>query len=124
MTTTSRYSRPRLTLAGGLLCIAALCGCSQVKGLAVQGNMNVIYLETAATDVLVAQQIGVQSKPVCTVNGSADYSCTGTATGGAPIDVTVPETAGDPIMVITVGGATVFTGSVLDVIEANSQASP
>ena len=36
----------------------------------------------------------------------------------------VPETAGDPIMVITVGGATVVTGSVLDVIEANSQASP
>ena len=27
-------------------------------------------------------------------------------------------------LVITVGGATVFTGSVLDVIEANSQASP
>ena len=107
-----------------LVGIAALSGCSQVKGLAVQGNMNVIYLETAASDVLLSQNVAIEKKPVCTVNGSADYSCIGTAAGGVPITVTAPDSSGDPIMIITLGGKQVFSGSVLDVIEANSQATP
>jgi len=36
----------------------------------------------------------------------------------------VPDSSGDPIMIITLGGKQVFSGSVLDVIEANSQATP
>ncbi len=124
MKSTRPTRRVGAAITVALVGIAALSGCSQVKGLAVQGNMNVIYLETAASDVLLSQNVAIEKKPVCTVNDSADYSCIGTAAGGVPITVTVPDSSGDPIMIITLGGKQVFSGSVLDVIEANSQATP
>lgn len=108
------------------LAAAALAGCSQVQGLATQGNMNVIYLATAANDVLISQQIGILSGPKCTVDSSTNYTCSGTTVSGAPIVVSVPneDSNSDPVMTITVGGKTIYHGSVLTVLEQNSQATP
>lgn len=106
--------------------MAALTGCSQVQGLATQGNMNVIYLATAAIDVLTEQRIGILEAPTCSVDSATNYTCHGVATSGEKILVSVPDEASneDPVMTIKIGDRTVYHGSVLDVIEANSRATP
>lgn len=103
----------------------ALSGCSQVVGLAVQGNMNVIYLSSSSTDVLLDKGYKLKQKPVCTVANSKDYSCTGSTVDGQQIAVTVPDsTVEDPQMIITVGSTQIFSGSVIQVIEQNAEAQP
>ncbi len=104
----------------GVLSIA-LAGCSQVQGLATQGNINVVYLESASTDVLLSQNIPLMSKPICTVDSATNYQCTGTTLTGEPVAVHVPGTNDDPIMTITVNGKQVFAGSVIEVINENAQ---
>ncbi len=104
-----------------LAIVSSLTGCSQVQGLATQGNMNVIYLESAVTDVLLSQKVALMGKPTCTVDTSTNYSCTGTTLTGEPIAVQVPGTDEDPIMTISVNGKQVFQGSVIQVIDENAQ---
>lgn len=125
-----RRSRQRLTasvcaaLAVGAM--LSLSGCSVVEGLAIQGNLNVIYLSTAATDVLLSQGISIRVKPVCQLvtKELQSYACAGTTSDGRPIDVSVADgTVADPIMVVSVGGKQVFTGSVTGVIKRNAEKS-
>ncbi len=104
--------------------LVGLGGCSVAKGIAIQGNLTPLYVSTAATDVLLAQKIGIAVKPVCTAanNQTKSYSCSGTTSTGKPIQVTVADsTAANPDMVITVGGTQVFSGSIEAVIEQNAE---
>lgn len=117
-----------LTIMAGLLTIAlASSGCSVVKGLASAGNMDIIYLSTAATTVLLEDNYKIQRKPVCKLEDreQQEYACTGSTLDGKAINVSVADgEAADPIMVITVDDKQVFKGSVEAVIQANAQISP
>lgn len=107
----------------GLVCaVGALSGCSQLEGLATNGNMNVVYLETASTNILLSQKVPLQSKPVCNVSASTEYNCNALTVSGEPITVNVPGTDDDPIMTIKVNGSTIYTGSVETVISQYAQA--
>ena len=118
VTNTATIAKATLSLVA---LAATLTGCSQVQGLATQGNMNVIYLESAVTDVLLSQKVALMGKPTCTVDTSTNYSCTGTTLTGESIAVQVPGTDEDPIMTISVNGKQVFHGSVIQVIDENAQ---
>jgi hypothetical protein len=105
----------------GIGLVGGLAGCSQVEGLATQGNMNVIYLSTAATDVLIAQDVAIGQAPTCTVDASKLYSCEGLTADGDSILVRVPENDAEPQMTIWVGDVEVFRGPVLTVLDDASQ---
>lgn len=95
-----------------------VAGCSQVEGLAVSGNINVLYLSSAATDVLLDQGYHIGVKPVCEVTNTTQYSCSGSTADGQPISVVVPDSSlPQPNMTITVGGKQIFSGGVIEVID-------
>ncbi len=122
MTMTTNLARASLGLVGIAAVGMLTSGCSQVVGLASQGNMNVIYLATASTDVLTAKQIPIQQAPRCTVDADKLYTCEGTAADGRPILVLVPENdTTDPQMTITVGEEQIYSGSVLTVLDDAAQ---
>lgn len=120
MTVSHIVGAAKAVLMLGVLSVA-IAGCSQVQGLATQGNVNVLYLESAVTDVLLAQKVALMTKPVCTVDPATNYNCTASTLKGEPVAVNVPGTDEDPIMTITVNGKQVFTGSVIEVIDQNAQ---
>ena len=95
-----------------------LAGCSQVEGLAVSGNINVLFLSSAATDVLLDQGYHIGVKPVCKTTDTTEYSCSGTTADGQAISVVVPDSSvPQPNMTITVGGKQIFSGGVISVID-------
>ncbi len=100
-----------------------LTGCSgKVIGLATSGNMNVIYLATAANDILLQEKVAIYQSPQCTVTNKIEYNCKGKTTTGQDISVSVPDASiEDPIMTLTVGGKQLYQGSVLEVIKKNAQ---
>lgn len=87
--------------------------------------MNVIYLATAANDLLLANKVAIYQSPRCTVTNKIQYDCTGKTTDGKAITASVPDgSIDDPIMTLTVGKRQIYQGSVLAVIQQNARTSP
>ena len=123
---------PRQRASGWLTAVAVaassvlLSGCaSTIVGLADSGNMNVIYLATAANDLLLAHKIPVYQSPRCTVTNKIEYNCAGKTTAGEWITATVPDgSIDDPIMTLSVGTKQLYKGSVQSVIHDNARVTP
>ena len=110
--------RGRLAAAAGAAAVTAavLSGCSsQISGLAPVGGDDITSLRIAAIDVLLERKLTVRDAPVCTDTGEG-YSCVGSLTDGSEIVVTAPD-ADATTMVVTVGGATIYDGSVQEVLD-------
>ena len=120
---TSRFASVGLVVG---LTVGATAGCSVVEGLAVAGNMNVIYLSAASTDVLLQKGYTIQVKPVCKLldREIQSYSCSGKTADGKAITVSVANGKVSSEMVIKVGSSQVFKGSADEVIAVNAEASP
>jgi hypothetical protein len=94
----------------------ALTGCSQVAALAPVGGDDLSEVRFATIDVLLDKNIGIGQAPTCTSSGTV-ITCRGTTTDGKTIDVT-STTADDAPLEIAVDGSTIFTGSVMAVLDA------
>lgn len=116
-----------VALIGAYVARALLRSSAEVEGIVVQGNMNVIYLQTASTDVLRQHGVAMRTVPQCVVeaNNSNAYNCAGTTESGQKISVSVLNaSAEDPLMSVTVGGKQIFNGSAIDVIQQNARTKP
>lgn len=109
----------RRAMAVGVAAIMAatlLGGCSsQIDGLAPVGGDDITSLRIAAIDVLLERRLTVRDAPVCTDTGEG-YSCIGSLTDGTEIVVTAPD-ADATTMTITLGGSTIYDGSVQEVLD-------
>lgn len=104
-----------LTLAG--------CG-GDLKGLAVQGNMTPLYIQTATTAVLTEADIPIQTAPVCTADTKTSYSCTGKTQSGEAISASVPDapaTATNATLVVKVGSKQLYNGPIDAILLKNAQ---
>ncbi len=112
-------------LFGGAVVVRLLLNTdTEILGVAAVDNMNAIYLQTAATDVLRNQGIALGQVPRCAVSteNKATYSCSGTTAEGEKITVSVRNaTADEPSMSVTVGTKQIFSGSITDVIVKNAR---
>lgn len=96
--------------------VVLLSGCSsQISALAPVGGDDITSLRIAAIDVLLERKLTVRDAPVCTDTGEG-YSCVGSLTDGSEIVVTAPD-ADATTMTITVGGSTIYDGSVQEVLD-------
>lgn len=97
----------------------ALVGCSQVASLTPVSGASITTVRNAANDVLVDQQIPILVAPKCTAVTDG-FSCTGSTVNGEEILVTAgPTTPFD--MSISVGGAIIFEGNAVDVLQSAVQ---
>lgn len=115
----SRVGRAAL---GALALALLLTGCSQVAALAPVGGDAEAAARIATIDVLLAQGVELGEAPECQSTDEA-ISCTGTTADGQQI-VASATTAADSPLEVSVGGTTIFTGTVADVIaDASRQTS-
>lgn len=99
-----------------MLAVPVLAGCaSQIDGLAPVSGDDITGLRIAAIDVLLENRLTVLDAPVCTAAGSG-YSCVGSLTDGSAVVVTSPD-ADATTMTVTVGGTTIYDGSVKEVLD-------
>lgn len=118
----------RVALAPALLlCCAPLAACGgDVKGLAVQGNMNPIYMETAVVAVVNEAKIPLNSKPVCVeqANGTS-YACTGQVADGRKLTAFAPyakvNTSDNVNFSVKVGDRQLYDGPIVPVLLKNAQ---
>lgn len=103
-----RILAPRAALA--LPALLMLAGCSQVAALAPVGGNALSEVRFAANDVLVAQGVDILEAPVCSTAGAA-ITCQGTTTDGQAI-VVASSSADDATITVTVGSATLYSGSL------------
>jgi hypothetical protein len=104
------------------LTLLTLTGCSQVAALAPVGGDGITMVRFAANDILVQQKVDVLVAPACTQAGT-DITCTGTTITGEPITVASTDTD-NAELTVTVGGRTIYTGSVQDVLDAGARPTP
>ena len=125
MTLSARRNRA-ITFAISLVtAVAALTACSQVAGLG-SSDLHVIYLSMASTDVLLDEDVQIQTKPVCsaTDDKKQDYECAGSTTEGKPIDVTVNQWSDpDATMIIKIGGSEIYQGKLHEVLAENGEST-
>ena len=109
---------PRAVVALVIACAAVgLGGCSQISALAPVGGNGLSEVRFGAIDVLLQKGIAVLSAPVCAVADPGPVvTCAGTTTDGRDIAVT-SSIAADAQLVVMVGGETIFSGSLVDVLD-------
>ncbi len=121
-------ARPRVgaaarVAAAVLLIVAAgmLAGCSQVAALAPVGGNHETEVRYAAIDVLTTSGVAVLTAPVCATAGGA-VTCSGTTVSGETVTVVSP--ADDPVVLtVTVGEKQLYSGSIMDVLDAAARST-
>jgi hypothetical protein len=132
----------RWTTMPAALLLAALAlssaGCTQVAQLRGVAGGQVSAVRAATNDALVWHDVAIRVAPVCGFDGSVTYTCAGTTTDGSPIASTAVVRSefgastgpyGEPApadvsLVVTVGGATLYDGTVEDVLQRSGQQQP
>ncbi|MTD13615.1 hypothetical protein GIS00_06615 [Nakamurella sp. YIM 132087] len=109
----------RSRLLGVLATLLVLAGCSQAAALAPVGGNRPTLVRFAALDVLVEKKVDLMTAPVCTMTGR-DVSCAGETVDGAQVVVT-SSADDEQRMMIAVGEATIFEGSIQDVLDAGAR---
>lgn len=104
------------TAAAALVAALVLAGCSQVAAIAPVGGNRLAEVRFASIDVLVAAAVDVRTAPACTQAADTTVSCAGDTLTGAAIEVSAPAAEPDRLQV-TVGGASVYDGSLQAVLE-------
>lgn len=105
-----------LVMAIATAAILALAGCSQIAAIAPVGGDRLAEVRFAAGDVLVREQVEILVAPVCTQAADLTVTCAGETLDGGAIDVAAPGTDLDT-MTVTVDGASLYAGSIMDVLE-------
>ncbi len=100
-----------------------IAGCSQVAALAPVSGNRITEVRFAANDVLLDRAIALAVAPVCDQDGPT-ITCAGTTAAGEPIAVTAsgPAAPADTLTV-SVGGTTIYQGSVRDVLDASARST-
>jgi len=96
--------------------VVGVAGCSQIAAVAPVGGSRTAEVRFAVGDVLVREGVDVLVAPVCTEAADATVTCTGETFDGASITVSAPGDHLDSVE-ITVGDATLYAGSIMDVLE-------
>lgn len=114
--------RGRIVVAGAGLTLAltGLSGCaSQLDALAPVGGDDLSMVRTAATTLLLANNLEILDAPQCE-KSETDISCVGSLFDGSEVLVEAPlEPFGS--MTVTVGGSVLFEGDLKKVIEAQAE---
>ena len=112
--------RRRIPSALAALAVAAsaiaLAGCTQIAAIAPVGGDGLAEVRFAVADVLVREQVDLLVAPVCTQEPDATIDCLGESIDGDEIVATAPGDDLDAVS-ITVGGETLYAGSIMDVLE-------
>jgi hypothetical protein len=117
--------------------VLSSAGCTQVAQLRGVAGADISAVRTATNDVLVQKEVAIRVAPVCEFDGST-YTCEGTTADGAAITSTAVVRSeygattdeygayvpADVSLVVTVGGAPLYTGTVSDVLQRAGQATP
>ncbi len=104
-----------LTVALATALAGALSGCSQIDALAPVGGDTLAEVRFAANDVLVASGVEVLTAPVCVASTTA-ITCEGATAEEAAILVKTTS-ADETSLEVTVGGTTLYSGSLQDVLD-------
>lgn len=118
--TTTRRGAARLGTAAvtAFALVAVLAGCSQIAAIAPVGGNHETEVRYAAIDVLQGAAIDILTAPVCaTADDERAVRCSGDTLDGEAIEVVSPADAPETLSV-TVGGRTLYAGSIDDVLEA------
>ena len=112
----------RTTLQGAALGLAliTLPGCaSQLDALAPVGGDDISMVRTAATTLLLSNDLEVLDAPKCT-KSDTKIACNGSLVDGSAVIVHAPT---DPFgeITVTVGGEVLFQGQVASVIDKAAQ---
>jgi len=101
------------------LAVLALSGCSQVSALAPVGGDDVSEVRFATIDVLLSSHVEVLEAPTCSLDGET-ITCAGTTMDGDAIASTSGTTL-DSTLEVTVGGASIFSGTLGSVLDAGAE---
>lgn len=94
-----------------------LAGCSQIAALAPVGGNGLAEVRFGAIDVLQQKGVEILAAPVCSqTDADGAVTCAGTTGDGRDIAVT-SNVGADATLVIVVGGETIFSGSLSDVLD-------
>lgn len=112
----------RTTLLGAALGLVLITmpGCaSQLDALAPVGGDDISMVRTAATTLLLANDLEVLDAPKCT-KSDTEIACNGSLVDGSKVTVQAPT---DPFgeITVTVGGEVLFQGQVASVIDKAAQ---
>lgn len=100
-------------LVPGLVLVLALAGCSQIAAVAPVGGAHLAEVRFATADVLVANDVEIMIGPDCTQSGD-EVICTGETVDGTSIATVSTATT----LTVTVNGATLYDGSIQDVLDS------
>ncbi len=104
--------------AAAIALAAVLAGCSQIAAIAPVGGGREAEVRYAAIDVLQGAGIDVRTAPVCVLaDDDREVRCAGETFDGEAIEALSPADAPEAVTV-TVGGRTLYSGSILEVLEA------
>lgn len=93
----------------------ALAGCSQIAAIAPVGGDRFAEVRFATGDILVAQGVDILSGPDCEQDGRT-VTCTGETLDGDAITSESPA-SDETALTVTVGGKTIYSGTVMDALE-------
>lgn len=111
--------RAAAALLSSALMTAILSGCSQISAIAPVGGDRLAEVRYAANDILLEEGVALLTAPVCTTPDEVAVTCTGETADGR--EIAAESTAADQDVIrVTVGGATVYEGSLRDVLERGS----
>ncbi len=95
--------------------VLALTGCSQIAAIAPVGGDRLAEVRFATADILVAEGIDILSGPDCDQDGRT-ITCTGETLDGDAITSESPA-SDETALTVTVGGKTIYSGTVMDALE-------
>jgi hypothetical protein len=102
------------------LAVVALTGCSQLAAIAPVGGTRLVEVRNATNDILLRQNVDIGAAAVCTAGDGSTITCAGSTLDGKAITSTTD--ADDPdTLTVKVGGDTLFTGSILKVLDEAMQ---
>lgn len=104
----------RLAVATGAVA-GLLAGCSQINALTPVSGGPLATVQIAMEDQLLASGVQILVAPVCTQTAT-QFECIGSTVDGQEISSTATLTTPYE-MTITVGGVTLYDGSVQDVLD-------
>lgn len=106
--------------AGLALVLSGVSGCaSQLDALAPVGGDDLSMVRTAATTILLANNLEILDAPQCE-KSETDITCVGSLFDGSEVLIEAPlEPFGS--MTVTVGGSVLFEGDLKKVIEAQAE---
>jgi hypothetical protein len=108
-------------VAGALLAMALLAGCSQEQALAPVAGDDITQLRIAVNDALAEAAVPVLVSPVCREEDGVTR-CTGTTRSGGAIEAeTGPE---DGTIVVKADGRTIYDGPIAEIVQRAAEVVP